>query len=196
MALDLTYKANGKVFCIRFSMADWETIEQIKSHLPNAVSACFGVRAFGESVTIPLETLRASVEQIDALLGQHPELLPYTYQFKFECMEGGEQPVGLSDRFDTGGQSGFRLPGDEDHWYAIWAGLNKLRLDKMGRQPDGSGKTIESRDLRGEKELITADAGRFQFRKRRAKTSLRKGLQEMRAFLVGVTGPDVMKILG
>jgi hypothetical protein len=196
MALDLTYKTNGKVFCIRFSMADWETIEQVKNHLPDAVSACFGVRAFGESVAIPLETLRASVEQIDALLGQHPELLPYTYQFKSEFMEVGEQRVVLGDRFDTGGQSGFRLPGDEDHWYAIWAGLNKLRLDKMARQQDGSGKTIESRDLRGEKELVTANAGRVQFRRRRAKTSLRKGLQEMRAFLADVIGPDVTKILG
>ena len=138
------------------------------------------------------------MEQIDALLGQRPELLPYTYQFKSEYLEVGvgEKPIISEAGFDAGGQSGFRMPGDEDHWYVIWAGLNVLRLDKVAVQPDGTGKVVEQRDLRGEKELMTTNFGRVQFRKRRAKSSLRKGLQEMRAFLATVQGPNVAKSVG
>jgi hypothetical protein len=196
MGLDLTYKAGDHDFSIRFAMADWETIEQLKQHLPAAASACFDVREFGEPVVVPLATLRESVDQIDLLLAEHPELLPYTYQFKSEYMQMGDKRIVLDAPFDTGGQSGFRLPGDEDHWCIIFAGLNELRLEKMAALPDGTFKVVEQRDLRGEKDLMTSNAGRVQFRKRRAKTSLRKGLRGIREFLASVNEPEVTKILG
>lgn len=162
MGHDLTYKAGDRDFSIRFSNADWQTIEQLKQHLPAAVSACFDVQEFGEPVLVPLATLRESVDQIDSLLAEHPQLLPYTYQFKSEYMQMGDKRIVLDDRFETGGQSGFQLPGDEDHWYSIWAGLNELRLEKMARMPDGTGKVVERRDLRGEKELMTSNSGLVQ----------------------------------
>jgi hypothetical protein len=196
MGLDLTYKAGDQHFRIRFSMADWQTIEQLEQHLPAAVSACFNVQQFGEPVLVPLVTLRESLAQIDSFLAEHPELLPYTYQFKSEYMQMGDKRIVVFDRFDTGGQSGFQLPGDADHWYAIWAGLNELRLEKMAVMPDGTGKVVEQRDLRGEKELMTSNSGRVQFRKRRAKTSLRRGLRDIREFLAGVNEPEITKILG
>jgi hypothetical protein len=54
----------------------------------------------------------------------------------------------------------------------------------------------EQRDLRGETELMTSNSGRVQFRKERAKTSLRKGLREIRVFLASVTEAEVTKVLG
>jgi hypothetical protein len=196
MGLDLIYKAGGRDFSIRFSRADWQTISQLKKHLSAEVSACFDAEEFGEPVLVPLATLRESVDQIDTFLAEHPELLPFMYQFKSEYMQIGDRRIVRDDRFGTGGQSGFRLPGDEDHFYCIWAGLNELRLEKMALAPNGTGKVVEERDLRGEKELMTSNSGRVQFRKRRAKTSLRKALQEIREFLAELTDPKVTKILG
>src|SRR4051794_21711268 len=95
MGLDLTYKAGDHHFSIRFSMADWQTIEQLEQHLPAAVAACFNVQQFGEPVLVPLATLRESVAQIDSLLAEYPELLPYTYQFKTEYMQMGDKRIVL-----------------------------------------------------------------------------------------------------
>lgn len=81
-------------------------------------------------------------------------------------------------------------------WYAIWAGLNECRLDKMAVRPDGTGEVVERRDLRGATELMTANCGRVRIRKRKAKTQLRKRLAEVRAFLESVPGGEVTKVLG
>jgi hypothetical protein len=195
MGLDLIYKAGERDFSIRFSMADWQTIEALKQHLPAAVSACFEVEALGEPVRVPLAALRQSTDEIDAFLAEHPEMLPYTYQFKAEYMQVGDQRLSFGGGFDTGGMSGFQLPGDGNHWYTIWAGLNELRLEKMAKMPDGSGKVVERRDLRGEKELMTSNSGRVEFRKRRAKTSLRQGLRQIRSFLADRTESEIIKIV-
>ena len=196
MGLDLTYEANGRDFNVRLSMADWQTVHKLKAHLPDAVAACFDLPDFGERAVIPLAVLRASVEQIDALLRDRPELLPHTYQMKVEYMQVGDRRVPFGNRFDTGCRSGFRLPGDEQHWYAICAGTDECRLEKWAALPDGTGTLVEQRDLRGETELLTANAGVVRFRKRRAKTSLRKALQEVGQFLAEARGPDVTKVLG
>jgi hypothetical protein len=122
-------------------------------------------------------------------------LLPYTYEFMTEYMVVGDQRIEF-DEFSTGGQSRFRLPGDEEHWYSLWAGLDECRLNKMAVQPHGMGRVVEQRDLRGESELQTANHGRVQIRKRRTKTSLRKGLAMIRKYLASLPeGAEVTKIV-
>jgi hypothetical protein len=198
MGLDLLYLCGDREFSIRFSIADWETIEELRCHVPDAVAVMVDVPNLGEEVTVPLDALRQAVEEIDSLLRDRPELLPYTYQFKCEYIRVGpaeHHQYIRKDRFDTGGLSGFRLPGDDEHRYAIFAGLNKLELTKMAVQPDGTGKIVEVRDIRGLRELQTADHGLMQFRRRRAKSSLRRGLGEIREFLSSVGGPDVVKVV-
>jgi hypothetical protein len=195
VGLDLIYKSDGREFDIRFSMADWETIDRMRPHLPDAIAAMADVPDFGEEVRLPLGELRDAIEQIDRFLRDRPEVLPYTYEFKTEYIVVGDQRIEF-DEFSTGGQSGFRLRGDEEHWYAIWAGLDECRLDKMAVQPDGTGKVVEQRDLRGESELQTANCGRVQIRKRRTKSSLRKGLAMIRKYLASLPeGAEVTKIV-
>ena len=40
--------------------------------------------------------------------------------------------------YSTGGLSGLKLPGDEENYYWIQAGLDECVLKKMTRLPDGT----------------------------------------------------------
>jgi hypothetical protein len=154
------------------------------------------VKEFGEPKTVSLATLRTSIEQIDGLLRDHPDLLPHRYQFKFEYFEdNGFRWIPFGGEFDTGAISGLRPSGDE-HVYVIRAGLNELTLTKCAILPDGRGTPVERRDIRGENKLLTTNCGIVRFRRRRAKSSLRRGLREIREFLATLNVPDVIKIVG
>lgn len=196
MGIDLKYRADDREFGIRFSHADWDTIEHLKAYLPAAVADCFEVANLGEPVVVALAALCSSIEQIDTLLKDRPDLLPLTYQFKPEYLQCGTNRLDIKFDFGTGGQSGIQLPGDEEHSYSIWAGLNELRLEKLLFPPGEWGKVVDVRDLRGESELMTSNCGLIRFRKRRAKSGLRRGLKEMGEFLSGIRATKVTKILG
>jgi hypothetical protein len=193
MGLDLTYDANGATFTHRFSQADWATIEALRAHLPKEVEVCFDVQEPGEAVRIKTAALKESAAAIDRFLADNAHLLPATYQFKLERFPVPGVPVG---GFDTGGISGLRLPGDQDHFYWIQAGLNECVLKKMAVGLDGRGVIVEERDLRGESELLTESAGKVQFRRRAAKTTLRRALREIAAFADGVAAMEMTKIVG
>ncbi len=198
MGLDLMYRCGDRQFSIRFSMADWATISQINSHLPDAVLALSDVPDFGVPVCVPLQQLRAAVETLDAFLREQAELLPDTYEFKCDFIATGPPETRQRwepEEFSTGGQGGFRLPGDEEHYYSLWAGLNECRLVKMAIGSDGKGVTVGVRDMREVREFETANCGRVQIRRRREKSSLREGLARIREFLESVEGPDIIKVL-
>jgi hypothetical protein len=198
MGLDMVYRCVDRKFSIRFSRADWDTLSRVGKHLPDAVGVLFDVPDFGVKVPVPLTQLRAALDAIDDFLRDRGDILPYTYEFKCEYI-----PVGLPEdgnrwapeEFSTGGQSGFRLPGDNEHFYALWAGLDECRLQKMATGTDGKGYTVEVRDMRGVEEFQTANCGRVKIRRRREKSDLREGLAEIRAFLTSVDGPEVIKML-
>jgi hypothetical protein len=153
----------------------------LKSHLPDAIATTADGSDLGEAVTVPLDALREAINQIESLVRDRPALLPYTYEFKCESFVVHGQRIETT--FTTGHMSGLRLPGDEENWYSIRAGLDECRLDKMARQPDGTVRVVEQRDLRTEQELQTSNFGPIRIRKRRAKSSLRSGLAKIRAFL-------------
>jgi hypothetical protein len=194
MGLDLIYRCNGEEFIHRFSMSDWDTLDAVRQICPEAVAKMADVPELGAEVCVPLSDLNSAIEQIDGLLRDQPDLLPYTYQTAHEMSFNDGQTVRFG--FSTGGIGGIRLPGDEDHWYFIRAGLNECRLEKMGMQPDGTVRVVEERDLRGERELQTANFGRIQIRRRRAKSTLRKGVAEIRGFLAKQPeGAEVSKVV-
>lgn len=195
MGLDLTYQADGQEFGIRFSHADWDCIGQLKVHLPDAIADCFEVANLGEPVVVARNSLCRAIEEIDALLKDRPDLLPFTYQYKPEYLQCGTNRLNIEFDFDTGG-SGIQMPGDEEGRYMIWAGLNELLLKKFLSPPDGLGTVVEVRDLRGESELMTLNCGLIRFRKLRAKSSLRRGLKGMREFLSGIRADEVTKVVG
>jgi hypothetical protein len=70
---------------------------------------------------IATPSLRRSASAIDQFLAANALVLPATYQFKLERFPVAGVPPG---GFGSDGFSGFRLPGDADHWYMIKAGLN------------------------------------------------------------------------
>lgn len=181
MGMDLIYRCNGREFVHRFSMSDWETLDLMGQLNPDAVSKMVDVPDFGDEVLIPLADLRDAIKQIDEQLRDQPELLPYTYQIAYEMYFDNHQTIKFG--FSTGGLSGIRLLGDEDHWCYIRAGLTECRLQRMELQTDGTVKIVEERNLRGLRELRTVNFGGIRIRKRRAKSSLRKGLAAIQDFL-------------
>jgi hypothetical protein len=193
MGLDLTYDADGVIFTHRFSRADWQTIEALRSHRPAEVGTCFDVPELGRSVQIGTAALKDAALAVDRFLSENAHLLPASYQFRLERFPVPGMPAG---EFDTGGFSGLRLPNDPDHVYSIQAGLNELVLKKTARGADGWGVTVEVRDLRGESELVTENAGRVQFRRRAAKTTLRRALREIAAFADCVVSEKLTKVVG
>ena len=70
---------------------------------------------------IATPSLRRLASAIDQFLAANAHVLPATYQFKLERFPVAGVPPG---GFGSDGFSGFRLPGDADHWYMIKAGLN------------------------------------------------------------------------
>jgi hypothetical protein len=166
----------------------------LKSHLPEAIATLVHIPALGEEATVPIGALGEAVQWIDDLLRDRPELLPHTYQFRCENFVIGGQRI--ESTFSTGGMSGFHLPGDEENWYSIKAGLDECRLDKMARQPDGTVRVVEQRDLRDVRELQTSDWGPIHIRKRRAKSSLRGVLARIREYLAGLLeGAEITKVV-
>jgi len=141
MGLDLAYRCGGRECSVRFSMADWETIDRLRSHLPDDVATMADVADFGAEVLVPLDALRVAIGRVDGLLRDRPGLLPRTYEFKCEYVAVGDARIEGFD-FSTGGHCGFRLPGDDEHCYAIRAGVDECRLEQMAVQPDGTGKVV------------------------------------------------------
>lgn len=193
MGLDLTYDADGVTFTHRFSHADWDTIEALRAHLPGQVGVCFDVPELGASVQIKTAALKQSALEIDLFLADNAKLLPATYQYKLERFPVPGVPVG---GFNTGGAGGIRLAHDPDHFYYIEAGLNHLRLIKQAAGPDGKGVVVEDRDIRNEKELLTETYGKIQFRRRAAKTTLRRALRDITAFTDRVASDELTKVIG
>jgi hypothetical protein len=193
MGLDLTYDADGAAFTHRFSHADWDSIESLQAHLSDQIGICFGISELGQSVRIKTAVLKQSALEIDRFLADNTHLLPATHQFKLERFPVSGVPSG---GFVTGGISGLRLPDDIDHVYWIDAGLNRLVMTKVAVGFDGKGIIVEARDMRNEIELITADAGRVQFRRRAVKTTLRRALRKIAAFADRIGSEEVTKTIG
>jgi hypothetical protein len=193
MGLDLKYDAGGATFTHRFSHADWDAIEALRAHLPEQVRVCFDVPELGEPVRVKTAVLKHAASDIDHFLADNAELLPATYEFKLERFP---VPGVSAGEFGTGGISGLRLPNDPDHFYWIQAGLNELRLKKMAVGPDGKGVIVDDRDMRNETELLTESAGKVQFRRRAAKTTLRLAVQEIAAFANRVLSDELTKAVG
>ena len=191
MSQDLTYHAGDATYAHRASRSDWQLITFLREHLPDEIGALFDVPALGESVRVAADTLAAAADAVLALVADRRDLLPYTYQFKEEvAADPGARPG-----FGTGGVSGIRLPGD-DGYYSIRAGLNECRLRRIAIGPDGRGYTVDERDLRGERELLTANMGRIVIRRTRAKTDLVRALGEMARFFRTVGSAEVAKRVG
>jgi len=188
---DLTYRCGETVYECRISRADWQLIQSLREHLPAEAELLFVVPALGAEVSIPTTELRAATARVEAFLAEDSDLLPHTYQFKYDRPPDPQMAAG----FHTGGMSGLRLSGDDEHYYAIHAGLNECYLQKWEVSADGHGVLLERRDLRDVRELQTQNLGKITIRRIRTKARLRQIVAEIRKFLQNVTAPNVSKIV-
>ena len=182
VGVTLSLESSGHELMIPWSREDWDTIEKLRSFLPGAVEMILDETDLDEGVSLSLDDLSKAIDQIDEYLKDKHKLFTITYMFKCDDFFVGDQRI--IGTFSTGGRSGFQLPGDETHWYSIWAGLDRCEMEKMARGPDGRGEIVESRDLRGVKEIQTSNCGVIRFRTRRTGTTLRKRLSRIRTFLL------------
>ena len=189
MGQDITYEAGEAVYEYRLSRADWQLIESLREHLPNEMDALFSVASLGDVVRIHTATMLSAADSVTAFVESNKDALPYTYQFKEEIPPDPQMTPG----FSTGGMSGIRLPGDTEHYFCIWAGLNECRLEKSAIGSDGRGFKVDEQDLRGQKELLTTNMGKITIRRTRAKTELIKELAKIQRFLHDVSAPEVTK---
>ena len=117
---------------------------------------------------------------IGAVLGQieaDPALLnAYSVSVK---AHGDDRPAAKS--FGRGsGLSGIRLPDSPaDRVFALWCGPARCDLVEMTIGPDGRGIEQGTVDLRGKRELLTANLGPIRIHSRRAKTRLPQELQRL-----------------
>ncbi len=197
MGVDLIFTGDGREFSTRFSIAESDTLARLEVLLPDAVAEVVGGADadFGEEVTLSVANLLAAIGRIDDFLVSRPYLLPYTFMFKAEylLLNGSRWPI--DEDFVTGGRSGLELPGDPTHRYAIHAGVDECYLLKMAVDPDGRGRFVERRDLRGEEEIVTTTCGRIRIDKRNDHAGIRAQLSEIREFLGSLAGPEVTRII-
>jgi hypothetical protein len=196
MGIDLVYVGDGRESRTRFSMAEWDTLQQVEPLLPEAMATVVGDAELGETVSVPLNGLRAAIAQVIGLLSSQGNLLPFTYTFKAEYLLLNGQRFPFDDEFVTGMRSGLELPGDPGHRYAIHAGLDECWLTKLAVGPDGRGRVVERRDLRSDQEIHTVTCGRIRIQKRRDHAGLRAEFAKISEFLESLAGPEVTRIVG
>jgi hypothetical protein len=133
---------------------------------------------------------------IHAVLGRieaDPGLL-FAYGISVEA-QGDEPPAGQS--FARGsGITGIRLPGAAaERVYTIWCGPGRCDLVEAAIGADGRGTDLRTEDLRGEKDLQTANMGRIRIHRRRAKTRLPQELERLLATVQSWPSGEVAKFV-
>src|SRR4051794_17462132 len=104
--------SDGRESRTRFSMAEWDTLRLIEPLVSDAMAAVVGNAELGEEVSVPLNTLRAAIAQVDRLLSNQPDSIPFTYTFKAEYLLLNGERFPIDPDFVTGTRSGLELPGD------------------------------------------------------------------------------------
>lgn len=196
MGVDLVYKCRGRELWPEFSEADWDTLNRIWEESDGAVATLADATELGEDEGVAARDLRDAIDRIDRILSHHPEPTRYLYQYKADYWEFGDRRIEI-DEFGDGSLAGIRLPGDEEHFYVIRAGLERCCLEKLAERTARAGGLVESRDLRDEPFIETANFGRIQIRKSRVESDLRAKLAEIRRFIERVPDDEmIFKLIG
>lgn len=179
MGIDLIFRIAGRESSTRFSMVELDTLFLLEALLPDPVAKVVGgARSeMGVEETFHVNDLLENLDSIDDFLSTQGHLLPPTYLFKREYLlvrDGSRYPI--DEDFVDGRMSGIELPDDTAHRYSIDAGVDSCSLTKIAIDPDGRGRFVERRDLRGEQELVTLNCGRIQICNRSDHAGIRAGV--------------------
>jgi hypothetical protein len=136
-----------------------------------------------------VSAIRAVLRRIDA----DPALL-FAYGVSVEA-HGDERPAGRS--FARGsGIGGIRLPGaPSDRVYTLWCGPGRCDVVETAVGPDGRGTDVGTVDLRGDRDVLTANMGRIRIHRRRTKTQLPHELERLQAAVQGWPPSEVAKFV-
>jgi len=196
MGVELVYKCGGRELCPEFSEADWDSLNRIWEESDGAVATLADATELGEDEGVLVRDLRDAIDRIDRMLSRYPEPTRYLYQYKAEYWEFGDRRIEI-DEFGDGSLAGIRLLGDEEHTYVIRAGLERCCLEKRSNRADRARGPVESRDLRDEQFLETANFGRIRIRKSRVESDLRAKLAEIRRFIERLPDDEtIFKLIG
>jgi hypothetical protein len=175
---------------IVFRAADLEYVHQsdgaggrilatVAKSLPREVAAIAhnGVEERPEKTT--RDELISAIHAVLGRIAADPGLL-LAYGISVEA-QGDEPPAGQS--FARGsGITGIRLPGaPADRVFTIWCGPGQCDLVETAVGADGRGTDLRTVDLRGEKDLQTANMGKIRIHRRRGKTRLPQQLERLLA---------------
>lgn len=191
--MEIVFQCGRDEHVMNSDSAGGRILAAIAKVLPREVAAI----AHNGTVRHPEMTTRDELlTALSAVLGQiesNPALLnAYSVSVK---AHGDERPAGKS--FGQGsGLSGIRLPeSPADRVYAVWCGPGRCDLVEMTIGPDGRGIEQGTVDLRGERELLTANMGPIRIHSRRAKTQLPQELQRLQAAIQGWPPGEVAKFV-
>lgn len=178
MGLDMVYAAGGREHPVRIADAEWAALDALGKVNPAAVRVLFDVTTLGDAIEVGAEEVVRAAEALAALLRERPEPAPGTYQMRAE-----RDITGGPGNWEGGGVSGPRLPGDREHFPALWLGPERCELVKMRVGADGRGEEVGREDLRGRDHLDTETLGRVEFRRKAMGAGLRKKLDELMALV-------------
>lgn len=187
MGQDLELRTASGRYEYRISRSDWSLIQALRAKLPSEIESLFEVPSLGEEVRVGAETLRRAVARLQSFLEEHPEEVPWTFQYKLA------RPLfpGLpAPGFAAAGMSGIQLPGEPNKYYYLRAGVGECFLEEVLSEPDAS---PVRRDLRTEKQLETSNLGTIHLRRTKSKSELRAAIRDIGKFLARISEPDVIK---
>jgi hypothetical protein len=137
------------------------------------------------------DELASAIRTVQGRIAADPSLL-----FAYACSvkaHGDDRPAGRQLARGSG-ISGIRYPDTPaDCVYALWCGPGKCDLEEMAIDADGRGTVVGVADVRGEKELLTANMGRIRIHSRSLKTQIVPGLERLLAVVQGWPLGEVCK---
>ncbi len=181
MGIDWKYRLGQREFEFKLVEREWNVAQKLRAHLSREVETLLDVPELGDEVATTVGELRNAAEVMLEFLEEHPDVLPRTYEYKYEHLRADTKlppHVKFTPKFKSGEQTGFQLPGEPNAYYGIRAGMDECTLYRVGRCDGG----VVERDLRGVSEIQTSSHGMLTIRSRPTRTVIRSFLKRVIAF--------------
>lgn len=133
-----------------------------------SIRIAFGTGTTPESETVDRKVFVRSLKNVLKLFQNDLDKLPYSYTFLCED-DDDHRSAGT-------GIGGIMI---NDKIYHLTGGVGKCDLQEIGLNPDGTGRVINSTDVRGQTALQTDNMGKIRILKRKKNTQFEKHLSDL-----------------
>jgi hypothetical protein len=190
MGLDYVCRSGSKEFVWQFSAVDSNLLALLAAARPKQGEIVLGVPDFGEPKKVKRDKLRRAVADLQDEL-QRGDNFPVEYQ----CLVTAE-PFCHEEPRSTG-LGGIRMPGDENGYYCLEAGLGVCKLIRRPLDADPNDTECEEEtDIRDRTELVTANLGVIKLFRKKKRTRLKALFTDLIAFLDQLEGVEVEVLIG